>query len=238
MVFPGDANHHGTLFGGRALSHMDTAAFLAASRHGRRAFVTAACERVDFSAPAHIGEMIEAEARVVRVGRTSLSVEVELHAEILLTGVRRLCTRGVFHMVAPGGGSPLPPLEAALPDDDDDRLVMAEMVFPDRTNHYGTLFAGDALSVLGKAAFITATRQARKGVVMAASHRIDFVQPIRGGDMIEMTCRVTGTGRTSLHVEVELWSEGLLSGERRRSATAAFVMVAVAEDGRPMPLST
>lgn len=34
MVFPGDANHHGTLFGGVALAHMDKVAFLAASRHG------------------------------------------------------------------------------------------------------------------------------------------------------------------------------------------------------------
>lgn len=239
MVFPGDANHHGTLFGGRALSHMDTAAFLAASRHGRRAFVTASCERIDFAAPAHIGEMIEAEARVARVGRSSLSVEVELHAETLLTGARRLCTRGVFHMVAPrtsGDDQPLPPITSAPAGGRDDRLVMAEMVFPDRTNHYGTLFAGDALSLLGKAAFVTATRRARKGVVMAASERIDFVHPIRGGDMIELNCAVTGAGRTSLNVEVELWSENLLSGERRRAAVSAFVMVAVDEGGRPTPL--
>lgn len=35
MVFPGDTNHHGTLFGGVALAHMDKVAFIAASRHGR-----------------------------------------------------------------------------------------------------------------------------------------------------------------------------------------------------------
>ena len=40
MVFPGDTNHHGTLFGGVALAHMDKVAFLAASRHGRAPFVT------------------------------------------------------------------------------------------------------------------------------------------------------------------------------------------------------
>lgn len=47
MVFPGDTNHHGTLFGGVALAHMDKVAFLAASRHGRAPFVTAASERID-----------------------------------------------------------------------------------------------------------------------------------------------------------------------------------------------
>jgi acyl-CoA hydrolase len=125
MVFPNDANHHGTLFGGTAMAHMDKVAFLAASRHGRRAFVTAACDRLDFTASALIGEMVEATGVVVRVGRTSLSVAVELHAEALLTGERRLCTRGVFHMVAMKGDgvvTPLPPLatevEVAREDDD------------------------------------------------------------------------------------------------------------------------
>ena len=59
IVFPTDVNHHGTLFGGVALSHMDKVAFIAASRHGRAAFVTAACERIDFAAPARQGEMVE-----------------------------------------------------------------------------------------------------------------------------------------------------------------------------------
>lgn len=49
MVFPGDTNHHGTLFGGVALAHMDKVAFLAASRHGRAPFVTAASQRIDFA---------------------------------------------------------------------------------------------------------------------------------------------------------------------------------------------
>ncbi len=47
MIFPCDANHHGTLFGGVALAHMDKVAFLAASRHGRAPFVTAASEKID-----------------------------------------------------------------------------------------------------------------------------------------------------------------------------------------------
>ena len=51
IVFPGDTNHHGTLFGGVALAHMDKVAFLAASRHGRAPFVTASSQKIDFSAP-------------------------------------------------------------------------------------------------------------------------------------------------------------------------------------------
>lgn len=239
MVFPGDANHHGTLFGGVGLAHLDKVAFLAASRHARRAIVTAGCERIDFAAPARIGEMVEATGRVVRVGRSSLGVEVELHAEALLTGQRRLCTRGLFHMVAPrgdGGMGDLPPVSPDADPEAHDWLRTVEMVFPGTTNHYGTLFGGDALKLMGKAAFVTATRRARAVVVMAATHRIDFKAPIDGGDMIELASRVKMTGRSSLAVEVQLWAESLLSGERRRSAVAEFVMVCVDDAGRPRPM--
>lgn len=224
MVFPGDTNHHGTLFGGVALAHMDKVAFLAASRHGRAPFVTAASDRIDFAAPALKGELIEATGRVVRVGTRSLDVEVELVAEALLSGERRLCTRGRFTLVAREGG-PLPALAPAQADPEH-VLVMADMVFPPQTNHYGTLFGGDALRMLGKAAFIASTRDTRKVMVMAASERIDFTTPIREGEMIELAARVTMRGNRSQRVRVELWAEDLLSAERRRAASAEFVMVA------------
>lgn len=243
MVFPGDANHHGTLFGGQGLAHMDKIAFLAASRYGRRSFVTASCEQIDFSAPARIGEMIEACGHVVRVGRTSLSVQVALHAEALLDGERRLCTQGVFHMVSPKDGTdhdPLPPLPGLAADDDPASgswLKMVEMVFPGSTNHYGTLFGGDALRMMGKAAFIAATRYARAVIVMAASRRIDFTSQIDSGDMVELRSRIGDVGRSSMTVQVELWAEALLTGVRRRAAEAEFVMVCVGPDGRPKPLA-
>lgn len=241
MVFPGDANHHGNLFGGTAMAHMDKVAFLAATRHARRTFVTAACDRLDFTAPALLGEMVEATGRVVRVGRASLTVEVQLHAEALLSGERRLCTRGQFHMVAVDRGPDrpaLPPLSADGEADaaEDGWLTTVEIVLPSRTNHYGGLFGGDALDLMGKAAFITASRRARAIMVMAASRQIDFTAPIKGGDMVELRSRVTATGRTSLTVEVELWGEDLLSGARTRSTVGEFVMVAVDADDLPTPI--
>ncbi len=231
IVFPTDVNHHGTLFGGVALSHLDKVAFIAASRHGRAAFVTASCERIDFAAPARQGELVEAEARVIRVGRRSLSVEATLTAESPLTGERRLCTRGIFHMTAlrdpDDPGRELAPLAEARPEADGEALRMVEMVFPDRTNHYGTLFGGEALAMMGKAAFVAATRHSRRVVVMAASQKVDFVAPVAGGDLVELIPRITRTGNRSMTVEVGFWAEGLLTGARRRSAVGEFVMVAM-----------
>lgn len=118
MIFPGDANHHGTLFGGVALAHMDKVAFLAATRHGRAPFVTAASDKIDFKAPGRIGEIVEATGRVVRVGNSSLDVEVELVAEALVTGERRTCASGRFAMVAVKSVEtvlPLRPLDQTSP---------------------------------------------------------------------------------------------------------------------------
>jgi len=240
IAFPGDTNHHGTLFGGVGLSHMDKVAFIAASRHARVDFVTASCERIDFVAPARLGEIVELTGRPIRAGRRSLAVEVEMVAEALLTGERRRCCVGVFNMVAVGerltalGGILPPPTDAAAPTDGGLRMV--EMVFPGQTSHYGSLYGGNALAAMGKAAFVAATRFGRKPVVMASSRRTDFVQQIHEGEVMEVVPRVVATGRTSITVAVELWAESLRTGDRRSCGQGEFVMVAVGPDHRPTPL--
>ena len=116
IVFPNHTNHMGTLFGGQALAWMDKAAFLAAARYSRHTVVTARSDQVDFKLPIRQGQMVETIGRVVEVGRSSIRVEVELIAEDLATGERKLCTRGHFVMIALGAdGKPTPvqPLQAS-----------------------------------------------------------------------------------------------------------------------------
>lgn len=119
MVFPDHTNHLGTLFGGQALAWMDMAAFIVASRHARSTVVTARSEQVDFNQPIHKGDLVEVIARIARVGRSSMNVDVELINENLLTGERKLCTRGRFTMIAldplgrPTQAPPLPEGPAA-----------------------------------------------------------------------------------------------------------------------------
>jgi uncharacterized protein (TIGR00369 family) len=105
IVFPQAANAYGTLFGGRALALMDEVGAILAIRACRNQVVTASIDRIDFKEPIRIGDFVEAVARIVRVGRTSLTVEVELWAEHPTTAVRRLCTVGnlVFVAVGPDG---------------------------------------------------------------------------------------------------------------------------------------
>lgn len=114
---------------------------------------------------------------------------------------------------------------------------IVEMVFPNQANHYGTLFGGDALRLMDMAAFVAASRYARRSVVTASSERIDFHVPVRQGQLAEVMGRVSNTGRTSITVEVELWAE-LLTGQRQLCTKGSFVLVAVDEDGRPVAIGS
>jgi acyl-CoA hydrolase len=112
-------------------------------------------------------------------------------------------------------------------------VTMIEMVFPDQTNHYGTLFGGHALRLMDKAAFVVASRHSRKTVVTACSERVDFRAAVRQGSLIELSAQVIATGRTSMTVSVDLVAEDLLSGDRQLCAQGRFVLVAVDENQRP-----
>ena len=100
LVQPADANEHGTLFGGEAMRFMDEAAAVAAIRYARGSVLTAHVDAIDFRTPVPIGVFLEAIARVVAVGRTSLTVDVVLEAEDRRTADRTITTTGRFVLVA------------------------------------------------------------------------------------------------------------------------------------------
>ncbi|MFN4340545.1 MAG: acyl-CoA thioesterase [Azonexus sp.] len=102
IVFPGHTNHRGILHGGPAMAWLAKASFAAASRHARLPLVMASSERLDFLAPARVGDVVEITARVTDVRRRSLTVEAEMAAESPPSGERRQCTKVSFVFVAIG----------------------------------------------------------------------------------------------------------------------------------------
>lgn len=65
-------------------------------------------------------------------------------------------------------------------------VTMIEMVFPDQTNHCGTLFGGHALRLMDKAAFVAASRYSCRTAVTACSERVDFKNAVHHGNLIEL----------------------------------------------------
>ena len=115
-------------------------------------------------------------------------------------------------------------------------IHIVEMVFPNQTNSNGQLFGGYALGLMDKLAFIISSRYSRLPMVTAASEKIEFRTPVTEGELVEFVGRILRVGRTSVRVGIEMFSENLLSGERKLCTTGEFVLVAVDREGRPTPV--
>lgn len=237
MVWPDQSNHHGTLFGGAALSMLDRLAFIMGSQVLRGTVVTAAVGRLDFAAPVPAGQVAECRASVTRRGGRSAVIDVCLLAEDLLSGERVACLSGEFTMVrradpeskAAFAGVPSTPPCTDLAQLPADAVRVAEIVFPGHTNHRGLLHGGPAMEWIAKAGFVAATRRVRRTVVMASSERMDFVAPAQIGDVVEVCAHVTEVGRRSIRVSATMWAESPSTGERRLCTSASLVYVAIAD---------
>lgn len=78
---PRETNQYGTIFGGVILSYIDQAGFVEARNHGTHRWVTASLDRVDFTSPVHLGDIVNFYTKTVRQGTTSVTVEVEVEVE-------------------------------------------------------------------------------------------------------------------------------------------------------------
>jgi acyl-CoA thioesterase YciA len=78
---PKDTNAYGTIFGGVILSYIDQAAAVEAKRHGASFIVTVAMREVVFHEPVYVGDLVSFYTGLVRIGRTSITVSVEVFAQ-------------------------------------------------------------------------------------------------------------------------------------------------------------
>ena len=80
---------------------------------------------------------------------------------------------------------------------------------------------------------IACHRHTNSLALTAGVDSLDFLHPIKVGDIIILKSRVTATFRTSLEVEVEVFSEGITSGERKLTSRAYLTFVSLDENGQP-----
>ena len=87
IIMPRDVNPHGTIFGGVILSYIDQAGAIGARREVAQAggplpfLVTVAINRVEFRQPVLVGDVVRFLTRLVRIGRTSITMQVSVEAE-------------------------------------------------------------------------------------------------------------------------------------------------------------
>jgi len=81
VMMPRDTNPNGTIFGGVLLSYIDQAGAIEARKYASQRVVTVAIDRVEFTRPGHVGDVLSFYTRVLRRGRTSVTVRIEVEAE-------------------------------------------------------------------------------------------------------------------------------------------------------------
>jgi acyl-CoA thioesterase YciA len=81
VPMPADANHNGDIFGGWIMAQVDIAGGTVAGRVARGRVATVAVNQFVFKEPVQIGDVLSLYATVVRIGKTSITVDVEVYAE-------------------------------------------------------------------------------------------------------------------------------------------------------------
>ena len=109
---------------------------------------------------------------------------------------------------------------------------MVQVVLPNDANPLGFILGGTVMHLIDIAGAIACFRHTRQRVVTAAVDGLQFLHPIKVGDLIILKAQVTATFRTSLEVEVEVMSEETLTGQRRLTSHAYLTFVAIDADGR------
>ena len=113
---------------------------------------------------------------------------------------------------------------------------MVQVVLPNDANPLGFILGGTVMHLIDMAGAIACHRHTRTLLVTAAVDGLQFLHPIKVGDFIILKARVTAAWSTSLEVEVEVFSEELLTGTREMTSRAYLTFVSIDEQGRRLPI--
>ncbi len=115
-------------------------------------------------------------------------------------------------------------------------VEMTELVLPQDTNPLGNIFGGRVMQLIDIAGGVAAMRHARRVVATVSVDRMDFRHPIRMGQIVTLKAYVIFTGRTSMEVQVDVYSEEAITGDKVHTTTAHLTYVALNQSGQPVPV--
>jgi acyl-CoA hydrolase len=127
----------------------------------------------------------------------------------------------------PGKSLPGRPVSAS-------RTEMTELVLPQDSNLLGNILGGRVMHLIDVAGAIAAHRHCHRQVVTASVDHLDFLNPVRVGDLIILEAQVNRAFHTSVEVGVEVFSEDSVAGIRKRTTQAVLTFVALDDAGKPV----
>ena len=118
----------------------------------------------------------------------------------------------------------------------DSATEMVQVVLPNDANPLGFILGGTVMHLIDMAGAIACHRHTRSLLVTAAVDGVQFLHPIKVGDLIILKSQVTCAFTTSLEVQVDVFSEETLTGRRLLTSRAYLTFVAIARDGTRVPV--
>jgi acyl-CoA hydrolase len=113
---------------------------------------------------------------------------------------------------------------------------MTHLATPDMANFSGHVHGGTMLRLLDQAAYACAARYANRYVVTLSVDQVFFREPIHVGELVTCLAAVNYTGTTSMEIGIRVLAEDIIEKTTRHVMTCYFTMVAVDEQGRPVPV--
>lgn len=113
------------------------------------------------------------------------------------------------------------------------KTIMTELVLPNDTNTINNLRGGKILHWMDIASAIAAGKHAQAVVVTVSVDQVSFQNPIKIGDVVTITAKVTRSFNTSVEVYLEVWAENLPTRNKYKCNTAYYSFVALDSNGKP-----
>jgi acyl-CoA hydrolase len=118
----------------------------------------------------------------------------------------------------------------------DSQSEMAEIVLPNDANPLGALLGGRLMHWIDLAGAMAAHRHSRNYVVTASIDHLDFLVPVRVGDLVILRSSVNRVFHTSMEVGVKVWVENYIADNCQHVSSAYLTYVAVDREGRRLPV--
>lgn len=112
-------------------------------------------------------------------------------------------------------------------------LVLQTVTMPKDANAYGDIFGGWLVSQMDLGGAILANQLAKHRVTTVAIHSMSFIKPVFVGDLVCCYAKAIKTGRSSIHVNIEVWVRRMRFAEFEKVTDGIFVYVALDEERRP-----
>ncbi len=115
----------------------------------------------------------------------------------------------------------------------DTQVIMHELVLPNDTNLLGNVLGGRVMHLMDMCAAMSAYKHARTAVVTASVDRLDFLAPVKMGDIMILKSSVNYTGKSSMEVGVRIESENPKTGSIYHTSSAYLTFVSLNDNGKP-----